>query len=335
LFKDHCQSCHGPHIAPPAIKMRNSPLKTADEPEWLVKTLCIADIGTDPNTAANFANANADMDIRRTGLTAEDLRNVARPTLERYKARDRVALTAQIAELNAQPATAETAKHIADLQAELGGLDVEMQRELDSIDPAKLPVGLALSYLGSMIREKAYSEEQYTPAERDERDGFGMLDKPQIVAGYKPRPLAGIWASPPFLHNGSVPTIYDLLSPVADRPKTFRVGSREFDTVKLGLAVVDAPYWVFDTEHDGNHNTGHEFSARYKEWKPGDPPAGGSIGPLLSHDDRLAIIEHLKVRNDDLDGDPTPHVPVSEACATPPAGPRPRTLWQRLTGAGQ
>ena len=38
---------------------------------------------------------------------------------------------------------------------------------------------------------------------------------------YKVRPLNGIWATPPYLHNGSVPTLYALLSPVEERPKKF------------------------------------------------------------------------------------------------------------------
>ena len=46
--------CHGPYIAPPAIKARNAPLKRPSEPEWIVKTLCIDDIGTDPNTRAEL-----------------------------------------------------------------------------------------------------------------------------------------------------------------------------------------------------------------------------------------------------------------------------------------
>ena len=54
-----------------------------------------------------------------------------------------------------------------------------------------------------------------------------------------------------------------------------------------------------------------------------DPPAGGLIGPLLSHEDRLAIIEHLKVRDDDRDGPPEPHVPPSADCSPAP-GYRPQ-----------
>jgi hypothetical protein len=83
------------------------------------------------------------------------------------------------------------------------------------------------------------------------------------------------------------------------------------------LKLPESGYWVFDTTKDGNHNTGHEFNAGWKPWKEGDPPARGLIGPLLSHEDRLAIIEHLKVRNDDRDGPQEPNVPHSAIC-TPP-----------------
>jgi hypothetical protein len=63
----------------------------------------------------------------------------------------------------------------------------------------------------------------------------------------------------------------------------------------------------------------------YKPWKDGDPPSGGLIGPLLSREDRLAIIEHLKVRNDDRDGPQEPHVPTGatwDSCKpSPPKDP--------------
>ena len=88
-----------------------------------------------------------------------------------------------------------------------------------------------------------------------------------------------------------------------------------------GLSQPAGGYWVLDTSKDGNHNTGHEFNAGYKPWKEGDPPSGGLIGPLLTPDERYAIIEHLKVRDDDVDGPQEPHVPTPPSCQPPP--PRP------------
>ena len=51
---------------------------------------------------------------------------------------------------------------------------------------------------------------------------------------YKANPAEGMWASPPYLHNGSVPNLYELLSPAKERSKTFYIG-REFDPVKVGV----------------------------------------------------------------------------------------------------
>ena len=104
---------------------------------------------------------------------------------------------------------------------------------------------------------------------------------------YKARPLNGIWAVAPFLHNGSVPNLYLLLSPQSDRPKTFWAGSKQFDPVKVGYDTAEiSGGTLFDVSEPGNSNAGHEF-------KDG-PPGKGVIGPLLSPDDRMAIIEYLK-----------------------------------------
>jgi hypothetical protein len=168
-----------------------------------------------------------------------------------------------------------------------------------------------------MIRDRAYADARFAPEKQEELNGFGILDLPQVIPAYKPRPLAGSWATPPYLHNGSVPTIYDLLSPAEERPKTFLVGSREFDPVRVGLAPMTGKGFLFDTSKTGNHNTGHEFNKNYVEWTPTSGPSHGVIGPYLSPDDRLAIIEHLKVRNDDLDGPQEPHVPDWVNCTIP------------------
>lgn len=92
---------------------------------------------------------------------------------------------------------------------------------------------------------------------------------------YKARPLAGVWATAPFLHNGSVPTLYDLLLPPDRRPVRFRVGGREFDPVRVGLQHGDGG-GLFDTALPGNGNRGHVY--------------GTDLGDV----DRMALIEYLK-----------------------------------------
>jgi hypothetical protein len=105
------------------------------------------------------------------------------------------------------------------------------------------------------------------------------------ILGYKFRPLTGIWATAPFLHNGSVPTLYDLLLPPSDRPKSFYVGTREFDPVKVGFKTEQSAensflFRVFDDQGNpiqGNLNSGHDYNN-----------AG------LSAADREALVEYMK-----------------------------------------
>jgi len=334
LFNQHCVGCHGPHIAPPAIKARNAPLKGPNDPEWLMKTVCVDDVGTDPNAAVNFTKAF--VDITWTGMTATDLRAVARRALATWNERQRAYLSGEIARLTgaledtrrarpaataggrsdgtSAPSPSDLQQQLATLQQQLAGLDAAADQALSAIDPSRLSVGAALSYLGTMIREHAYTDLGYSPAQQADRDGFGILDLPQVIAAYKPRPLAGMWATAPFLHNGSVPTIFDLLSPVDERPTTFRVGSRDYDLEKMGI-VGEVGGFLFDTSRSGNSNRGHEFGKGYVPWKEGDPPAKGLIGPYLEPEDRYAIIEHLKIRNDDLDGPQEPGIPGYADCS--------------------
>lgn len=81
---------------------------------------------------------------------------------------------------------------------------------------------------------------------------------------YKGGPLNGIWATAPYLHNGSVPTLADLLKPADQRPKTFWVGNRELDADNVGF-VSSSGRFLFDTAKSGNSNAGHEFGARLPE----------------------------------------------------------------------
>lgn len=85
------------------------------------------------------------------------------------------------------------------------------------------------------------------------------------VQGYKARPLNGIWATAPYLHNGSVPNLYELLKPASERSETFVLGSRMYDPKHVGYAM-DQPRtaeaytpFVFDTRIKGNWNRGHEY----------------------------------------------------------------------------
>ncbi len=144
----------------------------------------------------------------------------------------------------------------------------------------------ALGYTVQRATETWYLNNKIPPEVQEEMNG-NRANCLQAKAVYKARPLDGIWAVPPFLHNGSVPTLHDLLLPAAQRPKSFCLGGREYDPKKLGYEASCAKgTTVVDTTVAGSLNTGHEF-------KDG-PKGNGIIGRALSEAERMALLEYLK-----------------------------------------
>lgn len=153
------------------------------------------------------------------------------------------------------------------------------------------PIVPSVAFFGATVQanvQRAIKEAQLTPQEifalngmRFEKgaDGRPVPYSPKQPPTYlKASPLAGVWATGPYLHNGSVPTVYELLSPVEDRRKVFWTGGRALDLRRMGYASGDAPgRFRFDTRLPGNGNGGHLY------------PSEG-----LTHDQRMAIIEYLK-----------------------------------------
>ncbi len=148
---------------------------------------------------------------------------------------------------------------------------------------------------------------------------FGIDNQlPDSLKAYKGRPLNGIWATAPYLHNGSVPNLYELFLPSCTqeevkagkecRSNTFTVGSREFDPVKVGL--VSKPLstypnlFEFDTSLPANTNSGHEYAAGktpfIKLGSNGKPIKNeqGQVEmewlPAINKSQRLALVEYLK-----------------------------------------
>jgi hypothetical protein len=78
--------------------------------------------------------------------------------------------------------------------------------------------------------------------------------------GYRARTHDGIWATPPYLHNGSVPNLYQMLVPAERRSKRFSLGSTRFDPRHVGYETVGfVGAFEMDTSLPGNSNAGHEF----------------------------------------------------------------------------
>ena len=141
---------------------------------------------------------------------------------------------------------------------------------------------------------------------------------PTSLKAYKGRPLNGIWATAPFLHNGSVPNLYELFLPSCNeeeakagnecRANKFTVGSREFDPVKVGFVSKNAAEYPdifeFNTLLPGNRNTGHEYAAgktAFIKLDSNGKPIKDAEGkfklewlPAINKSQRLALVEYLK-----------------------------------------
>lgn len=121
----------------------------------------------------------------------------------------------------------------------------------------------------------------------------------QAVVGYKGRSLEGVVFTAPYLHNGSVPTLDDLLQPATARPKTFFVGCRDYDTERLGYkcdATSDRAF-LLDTSLPSNSNAGHTY--------------GTDVGA----DGRAALLEFMK----SLEQPKLPPLPTGGICSGGPA----------------
>ncbi|HWB82929.1 MAG TPA: di-heme-cytochrome C peroxidase [Bryobacteraceae bacterium] len=144
----------------------------------------------------------------------------------------------------------------------------------------KTPFPKAVAPILDKLKQRAYADDGITPAEQAKMDADPVVWR--STGQYLARPLNGIWATGPYLHNGSVPTLYDLLHP-DQRPAKFNTGGLEFDPVKVGYrsdsTVSGANVWVFDTSQPGNSNIGH---------------SGEVFGTTLPEDQKAALLEYLK-----------------------------------------
>ncbi len=108
-----------------------------------------------------------------------------------------------------------------------------------------------------------------------------LKEKNVLVLGYKARPLDGIWATAPYLHNGSVASLYELLLPADQRTPSFTVGNHEYDPVNVGYVTTDGAFTLVarqgESVIEGESNVGHEYGAA-----------------AFSEEDRRALVEYMK-----------------------------------------
>jgi len=135
--------------------------------------------------------------------------------------------------------------------------------------------------LRQVLKSRGVDTQSLASLMKAPKDATSLCDPGYDPPCYESRVLYGIWAAAPYLHNGSVPTLWDLLMPAAQRPAAFDVGA-DYDVVNVGLARTQTGVKTTmvttgcEDAASGNSRCGHEF------------------GTTLSDDDKWALVEFLK-----------------------------------------
>ncbi len=289
--KSHeCTTCHGPTMTNndgtlielkdtrnhPAVRVSDNQKLGKSEAEfqlqykrdwyWELIHIPLDHIGTDPTSASNMLNNRYDIN----------------PLVEQIK------------------------------QLRANGSFLRLPDPASIPDPSKTGFAEGLAFIGGEVRAKQYrqwgliEENGYDVVAGEQEqvadlNGFGESDTPQNWRAYRPRPLEGVWATAPFLHNGSVPSIFQLLSPSEERDQVFYLGRKEYNPETLGLEVGKFKgAFKFDTSITGNSNLGHEFN----DGLCGDGVIGYELPDRpgycrqFTQAERLALVEYLKIHSD-------------------------------------
>jgi hypothetical protein len=180
-------------------------------------------------------------------------------------------------------------------------------KELPAYSSTEMPFSIALMIMVDRVSRKwmddrGVTDPQALKAIWGERTN---CPNPAKEPQYRARPLNGVWATAPYIHNGSVPSLYWMLTPQAERPKQFCMGARDFDPKQVGFAVPPSGepscktgqtlFSITDSKGKvikGNSVLGHSFEAAPEADKKTYP--NGVIGRKFSDDERYDLIEYLK-----------------------------------------
>lgn len=300
LYQERCAGCHLPVVDDPAITQYIKPIqyyvlddahqlapKSTPESVLDVRIIPLNEIGTDP--------AQANVLTTRTLNTAGN----AKGTLEdrtRGLGLDRAVCTQD------------------SNQVYLGQKQPDLVEGLVVNDGGEVSFALGLGALVQQTIDAWFAANFITDPALQAAFLGGRPNCLQAGQGYKARPLNGIWATAPYLHNGSVATLHDLIcKSQAERPATIRLGDIRFDAEAIGLyqprnfakhaqqhvqksnpLYTREGYFMLDTTLPGNSNQGHSFEAAYDPQQPHNAQKTGVIGPAFSPQQCTAILEYLK-----------------------------------------
>jgi len=240
LYRAHCARCHLPPRDELKADLASPSPAHFESDSWAGKrflrleVIDLFEIGTDPNEVLNFYRRVAVMakpaDGKKSRHTASEYRDtiparVGLFLITSFIRRDKYQ-SASLGLLN--PGTPATVK------------DEDRLKEYDRY--RKVDQKLIVGDDGALLTNFKIDSVIVAPL------------------GYKARPLDGVWATPPFLHNGSVPNLYQMLLPADRRDPVFYLGSRRFDPEHVGYQTHETRGASrMDTALSGNRNSGHEF----------------------------------------------------------------------------
>lgn len=193
-----------------------------------------------------------------------------------------------------------------------GFFNLQPARDLDSrgkcnglaaYTSTQMPFAIALMIVVDKVSTKWMEDRKLSTEEQAALWG-PRSNCPNTAPGgphYRARPLNGVWATAPYLHNGSVPSLYWLLKPASERPRQFCMGARDFDPQQVGFRVAAGEAascrtgeTLFSmTGSDGEEINGNSVLGHSLEGTPG-PGKNGVIGRTLTEEERYDLIEYLK-----------------------------------------
>ena len=267
LFNQYCASCHE------SIDR--------DDPERKV-TARMSDEKTDPTMALNFLSRKG-----KTGVLNGRRVEPLSANTDKFGAEAPVGLIlkhlVQRAIIRSRPEIlAEGQQHVAELFNELqSAVDYQVSGQVseDAANANHLIAG-RFGFGGTHgVTRRVRDLTGRVLRAAESRLEEAVSQPSEIKLNYKARPLNGIWASAPYLHNGSIPNLDELLKRPQERSQaTFKVGSREFDPVKVGYKTDTGE--DFNPTLPGNLNTGHNY--------------GHDNGTPFTDGERKQLVEYMK-----------------------------------------
>ncbi|ROS00980.1 hypothetical protein EDC56_1403 [Sinobacterium caligoides] len=303
LYIERCQECHLPVLSDPSLwneeyfspirYRQDGRLKVTNHSVLQLKMIETAQLGTDAETARVLVERNVDTAGTEKVGAMEQL-----PAL---------GLKHQLC--TPEPATLLVGEVEQPWWERKKGENVFFTLN----DGGNISFALALGSLVEQTIEAWYRREVITDPELKLKWSGERPNCLQAKMQYKARPLDGIWATAPYLHNGSVASLRDLLCPAGgERPRFVQLGGLRFDEKSVGLMQPkdiaergqrtltrnehydEDGFFILDTMISGNRNTGHVFSEQYRPDKPYYQQDNGVIGEAFSEQQCLSMIEYLK-----------------------------------------